>query len=246
MKLLVSVTHESEAVTAIDGGADIIDAKDPTRGPLGALALPVFRLVVAAVGQKTPVTAALGDATDEQSTADMVLAYGDAGAGVVKIGFAGITDVGRVTALLAAAAQAAAGRFGIFAVAYADAERVNSLNKEALRMAASISGASGVLLDTADKRGPGLLRLVDPPALARWTSAAHDSGLQVGLAGQLSAEDLECVVRTGADIAGVRGAACDGGRTGRVEVERVRRLRALCRSTPPGRATRRTPTGCSC
>jgi hypothetical protein len=36
---------------------------------------------------------------------------------------------------------------------------------------------------------------------------------------------------TGADIAGVRGAACDGGRAGRVAAHRVALLRTLCGPT---------------
>ena len=35
MKLLVSVADAAEARAAIEGGADIIDAKDPTTGALG-------------------------------------------------------------------------------------------------------------------------------------------------------------------------------------------------------------------
>ena len=46
------------------------------------------------------------------------------------------------------------------------------------------------------------------------------------MAGKLTADDLGFVRNAGADIAGVRGAACEGGRTGRVTVEKVRLLAA--------------------
>ena len=36
MQLLVSVSDGDEAAAALAGGADIIDAKDPVAGPLGA------------------------------------------------------------------------------------------------------------------------------------------------------------------------------------------------------------------
>ena len=81
-----------------------------------------------------------------------------------------------------------------------------------------------MLLDTADKHGPGLRALITPAALAEWVTTAHDAGLRVALAGQLSIDDLEFVKDAGADIAGVRGAACEGGRTGRIGSERVRLL----------------------
>ena len=48
----------------------------------------------------------------------------------------------------------------------------------------------------------------------------------IAMAGRLVADDLSFVLESGADIAGVRGAACDEGRTGRVAADRVRLLRA--------------------
>ena len=66
---------------------------------------------------------------------------------------------------------------------------------------------------------------IEPRALAAWVADAHDAGLLVALAGKLTADDLTFVRDAGADIAGVRGAACDGGRTGRVTADKVRLLR---------------------
>jgi uncharacterized protein (UPF0264 family) len=88
-----------------------------------------------------------------------------------------------------------------------------------------------LLLDTSDKSGPGLRELMTAVALARWVARAHEAGLLVALAGKLTADDLAFVRDAGADIAGVRGAACEGGRTGRVSSERVALLRLLC--NPP-------------
>jgi uncharacterized protein (UPF0264 family) len=61
-------------------------------------------------------------------------------------------------------------------------------------------------------------------------SEAREAGLMVALAGQLTADDLPFARDAGADIAGVRGAACDGGRSGRVSADKVRALRAVCDS----------------
>ena len=101
-----------------------------------------------------------------------------------------------------------------------------------LRGGGSTCRRCGSLLDTVDKDGPGLRTLISPQALARWVERAHDAGLLVALAGKLAAEDLAYVRDAGADIAGVRGAACEGGRTGRVSAEKVRRLRTLCGAAP--------------
>jgi uncharacterized protein (UPF0264 family) len=171
----------------------------------------------------------------------------------VKIGFAGVGAPSRVETLLGAAVRGACagaagspsaragrmrdtgidGRFGVVAVAYADADRAGSLSPDALIRIASRAGAAGVLLDTADKSGPGLAGLIGWDAVAAWVSEAHAAGLFVALAGKLTIEDLAFVRAAGADVAGVRGAACDGARTGRVSAAKVAALRAACGSGLP-------------
>ena len=53
---------------------------------------------------------------------------------------------------------------------------------------------------------------------------ARARSLMVALAGRISAEDLSFAYEAGAEIAGVRGAACECGREGPVREERVRAL----------------------
>jgi uncharacterized protein (UPF0264 family) len=89
------------------------------------------------------------------------------------------------------------------------------------------------LLDTAVKDGRGLLDWLSPQALTALVGEAHELGLEMALAGALRAEDLPVVAATGADIAGVRSAACaDGQRTGALDPSRVRARRAVCAATP--------------
>ena len=232
MRLLVSVASATEASAALDGGADVIDAKDPLAGALGAVSVGVLREIRAAIEGRRPLTAALGDAADEAAIARDARMFAEAGVGLVKIGFAGITDAARVSALIASAVHgvgdARNGAGGVVAVAYADAERASSLAPVALLQVAARAGAQGVLLDTADKSGPGLRHLVTPTVLGGWVTEAHKAGLIVALAGKLTEEDLAIICDAGADIAGVRGAACEGGREGRVSADKVRRLRARC------------------
>ena len=73
---------------------------------------------------------------------------------------------------------------------------------------ASAAGVEVCLLDTAIKDGRGLLEWLSPEALTSLVAEAHDAGLEMALAGALRAEDLPVVRDTGADIAGVRSAAC--------------------------------------
>jgi uncharacterized protein (UPF0264 family) len=226
MFLLVSVASPADAAAALAGEADLIDAKDPAAGALGAVSPETLREIHATVAGARPVTAALGDAADEEEVERAAREFAAAGALFVKVGFAGVRSVARA-ASLAAAAVRGAGTSAIVVVAYADAARAGSLLPEEVLDVAARVDARGLLLDTADKSGAGLCGLESPLALARLVDDAHAAGLFVALAGKLEAEDLPLVRDTGADIAGVRGAACVGGRTGLISVERVRRLRAV-------------------
>jgi uncharacterized protein (UPF0264 family) len=138
-----------------------------------------------------------------------------------------------VHALVAAAVDGAGVHAGVIATAYADATSI-TLDPFAVAEAASRAGAVGVLLDTADKRGRGLRELMPAAILRTWIAAAREAHLLVALAGKLTAADLGYASDAGADVIGVRGAACDAGRTGRVVATRVRELRtALARRSRP-------------
>jgi uncharacterized protein (UPF0264 family) len=254
MRLLISVANGNEAAAALAGGADIIDAKDPAAGPLGPVTIDVLREIsrtvtafaprasavkeVRAAGGGHLLTAALGDAADEDAMARAACVSAGTGVELVKLGFAGIAGSARVAALLRAARHGATagsgGGCGVVAVAYADAPRVASLRADDLVDAAAAAGVTGVLLDTAHKHGPGLRGLLSRDALSAWVLRAHQAGLMVAVAGRLQIDDLDFVRAAGADVAGVRGAACEGGRTGRITIERVRALRHACQGPPEG------------
>lgn len=230
MDLLVSIRSASEALAALDGGADIVDAKDPEAGALGAVSLRMFGDINAAVDRRTTVTAAIGDAADESTVECQARAFAAAGASMVKIGFAGIADAARVRRLIEAAVRGVAAAdnghaSAVVAVAYADARTVSSASPVAIVEAAARAGARGVLLDTACKSGPGVCELMTAPQLAEWVRRVHRASLFAAIAGKLTPDHLPIVCDCGAEIAGVRGAACDGGRSGVVTSERVRSLR---------------------
>jgi uncharacterized protein (UPF0264 family) len=221
MELLVSVASAREAADAVLGGAHIIDAKDPTRGALGAVAPDVLEAIISAVDGRTRVSAALGDAAEETLVERDAARCAKAGVAFVKVGLAGISTVARAAAMLRAAA---AGGCGVVAVAYADADRATAPPPNAVLEAARRAGVTGVLLDTADKTGPGLSELWSLPSTTAWVRSGHALGLRVAVAGKLTAADLPAVRSSGADIAGVRGAACDGGRATAIQSAKVRML----------------------
>jgi uncharacterized protein (UPF0264 family) len=152
--------------------------------------------------------------------------FAHAGAAWVKVGLAGIGDRACALKLLNAAARGA-GPGRTIAVAYADYQHAGSLSPfDVLQIAAS-ARLAGVLVDTADKGGPGLRTLIPAVALGEWIAAARHAGLLVAAAGRLAAEDIHSIRTAGADIVGVRGAACDGGRRGTVTIEKVRLLKGV-------------------
>lgn len=237
MQLLVSVANAEEADAALIGGAIIIDAKDPTAGALAPVSVDVFRTIQTVVGGIRPVSAALGDALDEAAIEAAARGFAGAGAAFVKLGFAGVESSARVRSLIAAAVRGASGytsglfgSVGVVAVAYADrvSEAVTPFD---IIAAASSAGATGVLIDTAGKDGPGLPALMTTSALTSWVRHAHEAGLTAAVAGKLTIDDLKWVRDCGADIVGVRGAACESDRTSRVVPEKVRLLRSAATLT---------------
>jgi uncharacterized protein (UPF0264 family) len=238
MRLLVSVSSAEEARAAIEGGADIIDAKDPHTGALGPVTLDVLASIRQVVGPAHLLTAAIGDVDENgdgrRATGDSAAlteiesrahVYAQAGAALVKVGCVG--DVASAGPLLAAAVRGASrAGAGVVAVAYADASGPATVTLDTVIDLARAVGARGVLVDTADKRGPGLTSRIVPDRLAEWVSSARQAELLAAVAGSLSLADLPAVATSGADVVGVRGAACEEGRLGRVTAQRVAMLAA--------------------
>jgi (5-formylfuran-3-yl)methyl phosphate synthase len=234
MRLLVSVVDVAEARQAAAAGADIVDVKNPAEGSLGAPSPAVIEAIRAAVPAGLPVSAAIGDMPNLPGTAALAaLGAARSGAAFVKVGLWGVSTEAEAIALLRAVNDGAAAVAGtiVVAAAYADARRVAHapLAPELLPRVAAAAGVGICLLDTAVKDGRGLLDWLSPDALTSLVADAHGAGLQMALAGALRAEDLPVVRATGADIAGVRSAACsDDRRSGPLDAARVRALRAAC------------------
>jgi uncharacterized protein (UPF0264 family) len=235
MKLLVSVVDVGEAREAAAAGADIVDVKNPAEGSLGAPPPSVIAGVRAAVPAELPVSAAIGDMPNLPGTAALAaLGAARSGAAFVKVGLWGVAIEAEAVDLLRAVGEGASGAV-VVAAAYADASRLAHapLAPALLPRVARAAGVGVCLLDTAVKDGSGLLDWLSPDELASLVADAHAAGLQVALAGALRAEDLPVVRATGADIAGVRSAACDDGRrSGPLDPARVRALRDVCATTP--------------
>jgi len=232
MKLLVSVVDDAEARLAVAGGVDVVDVKNPAEGSLGAPVPAVIERVSRVLPARLPLSVAIGDLPSLPGTAALAaLGAARSGAAYVKIGLWGSSTTEQAVAVLRAAREAVEGAAAVVAVTYADAARVPSrpLPPRQLVGAARRAGVAGCLIDTSVKDGRGLRSWLTPGELAEIVAEAHDAGLEIGLAGELHAEDLPAIRASGADIAGVRSAACrDGRRTAPLDPERIARLRAVC------------------
>jgi uncharacterized protein (UPF0264 family) len=227
VQLLVSVRSPDEVGAALSGGADIVDAKDPTRGTLGPVADDVLDAIDAQVPLEVPLSAALGDVGSVEAirAAFVALRMQRRSTAYVKLGFDGVPGERELLTLLDAAAAAAArhpARPRLIAVACADRDRLATPILQNARQA----GAAGILLDTAAKDGRTLLDVWPETRLRDWVQAGRSAGLEVALAGSLGPADLARIAALAPDIVGVRGAACAGGRGGTVDAGRVRSLRA--------------------
>jgi uncharacterized protein (UPF0264 family) len=145
----------------------------------------------------------------------------------VKLGFAGEPSEAAVTSLVATAmdsATATAVRPIVVPVAYADHENAGSPAPEDVLRAAMAAGARAFLMDTYAKDGRRLLEWIALERLRRLSADGRSAGMLVAMAGSLDLAALDDLAGI-ADVIGVRGAACRGGREGPVEAALVRRLR---------------------
>jgi (5-formylfuran-3-yl)methyl phosphate synthase len=214
--LLVSVRSAHEARAALAGGADLIDVKEPTRGPLGRADLDVVQSVVDEVGDRVPVSAALGEWRDWP--------FGMYPRNVTYIKW-GLSQM--ANALDLAVFRVAGTLCGPkpVLVAYADHDRAESPLPSLLARRACEHHFSTFLLDTAVKDGSSLLDWIDPATLARIRFELADAGIRVAFAGSLNIEEIRRLLPLAPDWFAVRGAACVGGRDGSISTERVREIK---------------------
>ena len=204
MRLLVSVVSAAEARSALAGGADIIDVKDPSEGALGAPAPRVVSEVARAVGGAAPISVALGDLPDPRQAAAL------AGVAYVKVGLRGAAGLDRAVAMMSAVADAVGPHTAVIAATYADAHTLDppALDPARLPELVEWTGIAGALVDTFLKDGRGLYAWLSATALAELVERTHTAGGTFAVAGQLRLGELR---RVDADVVGVRSAVCRGG-----------------------------------
>ena len=225
----MSVRDAEEAVAALEGGATLIDVKEPSRGPLGAADVGVICEVVGAVGGRAPVSAAMGEMV-EAAQADLY-PLAEVDVNYVKWGPAGTARLKDFPAVRQRIWRRAE-RCGHSPVTAAYADSVAARAIPVWPMATHANAGGVFLVDTFTKDGGTLLDHIDVPELLRLRRHLHAHGIRLALAGSLGEEQIAELREVEPDWFAVRGAACEGGRGGVVTAERVRRLAALAGVAP--------------
>jgi len=224
--LLVSVRNGAEAVAALEGGADIIDVKEPSRGPLGRADDSTIAEVVRLVGKRRPVSAALGEWTERpEPISHRELAF-------VKWGLAGWRGRDWRQSLAKVMTCWCHSPRPVL-VAYADWEQADSPPVEEVAEIARQCHC-GLLLDTFCKEpGSILLDWLSIPRIEDLCRQCRKAAVPIALAGSLGPEQITALRPARPDWFAVRGAACDGSnRNASIEAGRVRELAELLQATP--------------
>lgn len=224
--LLVSVRNAAEALAALDGGADVIDVKEPSRGPLGAADAAVVLDVVRTVAVRAPVSVALGELIESPNPGPGWPGYViPGGVSHFKIGLAGCGSIGEWYGEWQRVVQSLAGSARPVAVVYADWRAAGAIEPVNVVEAAVGLGCPVILVDTWDKSAGTLFDHWTHAELRKFIASIREQRMIAVLAGSLSLRNVREAAALGPDYIAVRGAACDAGRSGVVSRERVR---ALC------------------
>jgi hypothetical protein len=220
MQLLVSVRDAREAIDALDGGAAIIDVKEPARGSLGAADPECWREVAQVIDGRVPISIALGELRDIQpDVGDDVVP----GVDYAKVGLAGCN----ARAGWFSRWQEVAGRMqgtAPVAVVYADWKTCGSPPPDQILAAAKELGCPALLCDTHDKQSGGLFDHLDRDTLRSLSEAVRSEGMMFALAGSLNLQQLDSLMHFRPDYVAVRGAACAGNRLGTIQRDKVRAI----------------------
>jgi uncharacterized protein (UPF0264 family) len=219
-QLLVSVRNAEEARDALEGGAGIIDVKEPGRGSLGAADPKCWQAVVQAVAGRVPVSVALGELSELQpeliDDLPSTVAY-------AKVGLAGRRHRSNWFSNWCKVVQRLQ-RVAPVAVVYADWRTCGSPPPREIVAAARDLHCPALLCDTFDKQAGNLFDYLDDRSIQSLGDSVRGLGMMFALAGSVDARHLDALMRFEPDYVAVRGAVCDGDRLGAIRREKVRRL----------------------
>ena len=246
-QLLVSVRNAAEVRSALIGGCDILDVKEPNRGSLGMAGVDSISEILRSVesasleSRPVPVSAALGETVEWTDTQNIPELPGSLD--YLKLGLSGMGRldnwVPHWQSVRNRFEERAGCRFHWIAVSYCDREQAGSPEAEEVIEAAIETGCAGVLFDTFSKTGKTLLDYLDVNELIRISDRVRGSGLTFAIAGSLRPEMLPDILPIQPDIVAIRTAACRGGdRTSTINTQRVQSFKSKMHTARDASAVR--------
>uniref|UniRef100_A0A7C5XJV3 (5-formylfuran-3-yl)methyl phosphate synthase n=1 Tax=Ignisphaera aggregans TaxID=334771 RepID=A0A7C5XJV3_9CREN len=227
-KLLVSIWTVDEILEALSSDADIIDVKDPSTGSLGLAKLDMVYNTLNVVKGLKEVSVAIGDVKEYSNALDyIVYTLCLFKVNYIKIGiemdsydkaFSAVSSIIKTIELCS-------NRVNIVLVGYADWRDVNSLEPLKIVELAKATNAHGVMIDTRVKSGKTVFDNIQLNYLKEFVSIAHKNSLFTAIAGGLRIEHIPTCVKLGFDVIGVRTAACNGNRLGKISKDAIRLLK---------------------
>jgi uncharacterized protein (UPF0264 family) len=225
--LLVSVRNRDEAETALTGGADVIDIKEPSRGSLGAADAESIAAVVDVVDGRVPISVAAGELLDWPVTRSPQFIDAVVGrVSFIKFGLAGCIDEHNWPTRWRSAIDAFCGTVQPVAVAYADWRAACAPTPADVLAHAIACGCPVLLIDTWSKSVGDLFDRLPAESMTELARRVRAAGIHLALAGSLKQSSLAEAVRYRPSLLAVRGAACEGDRIGKISLARVAALRA--------------------
>ncbi len=229
MKVLISIRSLEELIPTIDGGADIIDLKNPSEGSLGA-AFPWLIKKIRNFGNDFTLSVAIGDMPNLPGTAALASSgAASCGVDIVKVGLYGPRSLKEGVKLLKSVVKAVKDinqNILVVGAGYADFKFFNGIDSMDIPSICNSAGADIAMLDTYSKTGQKLFDFIDSKKLRKFVIKSHENKLLAALAGSLELKDIKKINDIGADIIGFRGAACSGSdrKNGVVEINRVKKI----------------------
>ena len=225
---LASVSSVEEARQVRFLGVDVIDLKDPGKGALGALDEDSVRSIAALIGNRTTLSATIGDLPGYAAGLESAVTRMHAcGVDIVKVG---VFDTSISPFALSAFNRLTDRQIRIVLVFFAEFFPLD-IDFQRLKH----TGITGVMLDTCEKASGNLRQKLDHETLSKFVTDARQARLITGLAGSLTREDIPPLLRVNPDYLGFRGALCEQHkRTMQIDSTKVAGIRKLIPGKPLG------------
>jgi uncharacterized protein (UPF0264 family) len=227
--LLVSVRSFEELTDIADLGVDVIDFKEPQKGPLAAADPLLWARAARVVSATQKLSAALGECDEAVLLASSVpdrFAY-------AKAGPAGVDSIEKLLHYWDRLQKCLPASVELVAVAYADNDVANCPDPESIFDAAGKFGMKTWLLDTFGKSpGNGVVQRIGVERLGEFRVMADSQAAKWVLAGSIRIDDAIWLKSRSIspDLFGVRGDVCDTSRTGNVVAQKISRWLELVRT----------------